>query len=72
MSRVIARKPFVGIVAGVLFGALGMLLLGIEGGRGVAGALFKVSAWFFLFVGVLSASAGVYALFVQVSRRKDS
>jgi hypothetical protein len=70
MSKVIARKPYVGIVAGVLFGALGALLLGIEDSRGLAAVLFKVSAWFFIFIGVLSASAGLYALFIQ--RRKDA
>jgi hypothetical protein len=49
-----------------------MLLLGIENSRGVAAALFKVSAWFFLFIGVLSASAGLYALLIQFSRRKGA
>ena len=72
MSKVIARKPYVGIVAGFLFGSLGTLLLGIEGSRGVATILFKVSAWFFLFIGVLSVSAGVYALFIQYGRKRGA
>jgi hypothetical protein len=71
MSKVISRKPFVGLVSGTLFGALGMLLLGIEGARGVAGALFKVSAGFFLFIGAFSLSAGIYAFYVRTRGRKD-
>ncbi len=58
MARLISRKPLVGIVAGLLFGSLGYLLLGIEGSRGVAAVLFTVSAYFFLFVGAVSALAG--------------
>ncbi len=72
MSRVIGRKPFVGIISGVLFGALGIMLLGIEGERGLTAALFTVSAWFFLFVGLLSISAGLYALIMQFGRRKGA
>jgi uncharacterized membrane protein len=72
MSRVIARRPFVGIISGILFGTLGMLLLSIEDSKGVAAVLFKVSAWFFLFIGVLSLSAGVYALLGRHGRRKNA
>ncbi len=72
MSKVISRKPFVGIISGVLFGALGLMLLGIEGEHGLAAALFTVSAWFFLFVGVASLSAGLYALIRQFGRRKGA
>ena len=70
MSRVIARKPLVGIISGALFGALGVLLLGIDGTKGLAAVLFTVSAWFFLAIGALSVSAGVYALLMQLRRRR--
>ncbi len=70
MARLISRKPFVGIVAGLLFAALGVMLLGIKGARGVASLLFTVSAVFFLFVGAVSALAGTYTL-VRSSRSKN-
>jgi hypothetical protein len=45
-----------GLLAGI--GALGLLLLGIETppatGRGIAGALFKIAGWFFLFVSAMA------------------
>jgi hypothetical protein len=69
MSGVVSRKPFVGIVAGILFGALGMLLLGIEGSAGLAAVLFVVSAYFFLFIGTVSILAGASA-FVRAWRRR--
>lgn len=61
MSRLLSRKPSVGIVAGLIFAALGMLLLGIEGSRALATVLFTVSAWFFLFIGAVSILSGVAA-----------
>ncbi len=70
MARLISRKPFVGIVAGLLFGALGILLLGIESDRAASGVLFSVSAWFFLGIGILSVSAGAYAFVVHLRDRK--
>ncbi len=62
MAGLISRKPFVGIVAGLLFGGLGFLLLGIENSGRVAAVLFRVAAWFFIFIGVVSFSSGTFAL----------
>jgi hypothetical protein len=70
MGRMISRRPAVGIVAGLLFVALGVLLLGIEEERGLAALLFAVSAWFFLFIGAVSVLAGAYAYRFR-SRRKN-
>ncbi len=70
MARLISRKPFVGIVAGLLFGALGVLLLGIESDRTASAVLFSVSAWFFLGIGILSVAAGAYAFLVHLRDRK--
>jgi len=47
----------VGVAAGFVIGALGLLLLGIDpaaAGQGLAGLLFKVSGWFFLFVSAMA------------------
>ncbi|MDA8100981.1 MAG: hypothetical protein M0042_15290 [Nitrospiraceae bacterium] len=60
MSGLISRKPLVGIAAGLLFGSLGTLLLGVENTRGLARILFKVSGYFFLFVAVVSLAAAVF------------
>jgi len=68
MGRMISRRPLVGITAGLLFGALGVLLLGIREERGLAALLFTVSAWFFLFVAAVSVLAGAYAALVRKRR----
>ncbi len=68
MGRMISRRPAVGITAGLLFGALGFLLLGIKEERGLAALLFRVSAWFFLFVGAVSVLAGAHAYVVRNRR----
>jgi membrane protein implicated in regulation of membrane protease activity len=56
----------VGVAAGAIIGALGLLLLGIDAppssGRSIAGVLFKVSGSFFLFVSVM-AFLGAYLSF---------
>lgn len=62
MAGLIGRRPIVGLAAGLLFGGLGSLLLGIEGARGLARYLFLVSGWSFLFVAVVSLLSAAYAL----------
>jgi hypothetical protein len=62
MAGVILRTPAVGIVAGLLFGCLGVLLLGIEGQQGPARLLFPVSGAFFLTVGILSVLSAVFVI----------
>jgi hypothetical protein len=57
MAGIVSRRPLVGVAAGSIIGALGLLLLGIgpaAGGRGLAGLLFKVAGWFFLFVSAMA------------------
>ncbi len=70
MAGLISRKPVVGIFAGLLFGGLGVLLLGIESSGRVAAVLFRVSAWFFIFIGVVSFSSGTFALLFPRWSRK--
>ena len=62
MAGVIGRKPAVGIAAGLLFGCLGVLLLGISGGEGPARFLFPVSGTFFLFVGIMSVLSALIVI----------
>jgi len=58
MAGIVSRRPMVGVAAGVIIGALGLLLLGIDAppasGRSIAGVLFKVSGYFFLFVSIMA------------------
>jgi len=57
MAAIVSRRPVVGVAAGFVIGALGLLLLGIDpaaAGQGLAGLLFKVSGWFFLFVSAMA------------------
>jgi hypothetical protein len=57
MAGIVSRKPVTGVAAGLIIGALGLLLIGIESpqtGRGVAALLFKVAGWFFLFVSAMA------------------
>ena len=72
MAGIVSRKPVTGVAAGLIIGALGLLLLGIESpqtGRGVAGLLFKVAGGFFLFV---SAMAFLGAALAWQRRRSAS
>jgi hypothetical protein len=63
MAGIVSRRPAVGVAAGIIIGALGLLLLGIDAppasGRSVAGVLFKVAGYFFLFVSTM-AFLGAY------------
>jgi zinc transporter ZupT len=68
MAGVVTRKPVVGIAAGALFGALGGLLLGIEGSDGLARVLFSVAGGFFLFVGIIS----IVTALIVISRSRRS
>jgi hypothetical protein len=65
MAGIVSRRPLTGVAAGLIIGALGMLLLGIEpprAGRGVAGMLFKVAGGFFLFVSAMAFLGAALAL----------
>lgn len=57
MAGIVSRRPMSGVAAGLIIGALGFLLLGVESpqtGRGVAELLFKVAGGFFLFVSAMA------------------
>ena len=64
MAGIVSRRPVVGVAAGVIIGALGLLLLGIEPAAtsgGIAWLLFKVAGWFFLFVSAMAFLGAVLA-----------
>jgi hypothetical protein len=67
MAGIVARRPIVGIAAGLLFGALGALLIGIETERGFSAALFKISGCCFLFIAAVAVLSGLYG-FLRASR----
>lgn len=73
MSRLISRRPLIGIVAGALFGALGVLLSGMEhapaGSTGLAAILFKALAGFLFFVAAASLLAAGHAIVRSVRDR---
>jgi len=60
MAGIVKRKPLIGFAAGLLFGGLGYLLLGVEGAGGAACYLFKVAGSSFLFVGLVSLLTAAY------------
>jgi len=58
MAGIVSRRPMVGVAAGTIIGALGLLLLGIDAppasGWSISGVLFKVAGYFFLFVSAMA------------------
>lgn len=74
MTGIVSRRPVVGVAAGSIIGALGLLLLGIDpaaAGQGLAGLLFKVAGWFFLFVSAM-AFLGAFLYFRNRRTSSDS
>ncbi|MEK6745287.1 MAG: hypothetical protein AABZ15_16860 [Nitrospirota bacterium] len=58
MAGIVSRRPVVGLAAGIIIGALGWLLAGMDAapgaGRSIAGLLFTTAGYFFLFVGAIA------------------
>lgn len=58
MASIISKRPVVGIAAGVIFAALGLLLVDVAGPQrgitGILGKLYAVVGCFFVFVAGLS------------------
>ena len=76
MSGLISRRPLVGFTAGIIFGILGMLLIGIDAsGRSLSGVLpwlFKIVGFFLLFMAlgsVITAAQAVWEAFKERSRQ---
>jgi len=63
MASIVAKRPVVGVAAGVIFAALGSLLISVEGAQqgiaGVLSGLYTTAGCFMLLVALLSMAAGV-------------
>ena len=66
MASIVAKRPVVGVLAGIVFGALGSLLISVEGARpgitGVLKGLYNVAGYFLLLVALLSIVAGAVGI----------
>jgi hypothetical protein len=73
VARIVARRPAIGIAAGLIFGALGWLLIGLPnapaGATRPASVLFAVAGYFFLFVAVMAFVAAARSFFRSFPRR---
>jgi hypothetical protein len=62
MASIVAKRPVVGVAAGIIFAALGSLLISVEGAQqgiaGVLSGLYRVAGYFMLLVALLSMMAG--------------
>lgn len=69
MAGLISKRPFVGFATGILFGALGLLLIRINPSPGPPRdgvvVLFGVVGYFALFVAIGSLVNAVYAVWVR-------
>ena len=77
MAGLISRRPFIGVAGGLIFGALGLLLTGMDRTpgtiKGVAGVLFKGVGYFLLFVAALSfIAAGIHFWNALRSRKNNN
>jgi hypothetical protein len=63
VAGLISKKPLVGFAAGILFGALGILLVRMDTSQtGSSMWLFKVVGYFVIFVAINALAAAVYAV----------
>ena len=66
MAGIVSRRPAVGLAAGIIIGALGWLLSGMNAapgaGRSIAGLLFTAAGYFFLFVAAIAFLNAVASL----------
>lgn len=72
MAGIVSRRPAVGLAAGIIIGALGWLLAGIDAtpgaDRGIAGLLFTTAGYFFLFV----AAVALLNAFASLRKKRSS
>ena len=73
MTGLISKRPFVGFVTSIFFGALGMLLISIDPSprpsKDMAPWLFGVVGYFAVFVALGSLVNAVYAVWVHTSKK---
>lgn len=74
MASIVAKRPLVGVAAGVIFAALGSLLIAVEKERAIAGVLsglYTVAGYFMLLVALLSMVAGAAGLWSLYRSRRS-
>ena len=74
MSGLISKRPFVGFATGILFGALGMLLIHQTDpspgpSKGMVLWLFRIVGYFALFIALGSLVNAVYAVWAHKSKK---
>ena len=75
MGSIVAKKPAVGVAAGVIFAALGSLLISVEGTQqGIARVLiglYTVTGYFLLLVALLAIVAGAAGIWSTYRSRQS-
>ncbi len=75
MASIVAKRPAVGVAAGVIFAALGRLLISVEGAQqgiaGVLSGLYMVAGYFMLLVALLSLIAGAAGIWGAYRSRRS-
>lgn len=74
MASIVAKRPIVGVAAGLIFAALGSLLISVKGTQqGIAGVLrglYAVAGYFMLLVACLSMIAGIAGIWSAYRSRR--
>jgi len=72
MADIVSRRPGAGLAAGIIIGALGWLLAGMDAspdaGRRITGLLFMTTGYIFLFI----AAMALLHTFLSVLRKRTS
>ena len=72
MAGIVSRRPAVGLAAGIIIGALGWLLAGMDASPGaggsITGLLFMTTGYLFLFI----AAMALLNAFVSSWRKRSS
>ena len=75
MASIVAKRPLVGVAAGIIFAALGSLLISVKGSRqdisDAVGGLYAVAGYFILLVALLSTVAGVAGFWSMYRQRRS-
>ena len=75
MASIVAKRPIVGVAAGIIFAALGSLLISVkgrgQGTGGILGGMYSVAGYFMLLVACLSMVAGVAGLWSLWKARRS-
>ncbi len=74
MASIVAKRPVVGLTAGVIFAALGRLLISVEdtqqGIAGVLSGLYRVAGYFVMGVAFFSMLAGAIGIWSRCRSRQ--